>query len=101
MPMLAEDDLSIDHAALVADGMQHHRGHHQEQQLRMPILIEEEPSENAALVSDGMRPMPMLPPYSPGSARMVGHADEGNDMRLSGYVKGETRAQNMKDSGRY
>lgn len=40
-----------------------------------------------------------LPPrYTPGTLYpMSGHADETNEMRLSGYVKGETRAQNMKD----
>lgn len=60
-------------------------------------------SADDALVSDGMRPSePMLPPYQPGNRRMSGHgADEDNEMRLSGYVKGQTRAQEMKDSGRY
>ncbi|KAI1371079.1 hypothetical protein F4677DRAFT_322368 [Hypoxylon crocopeplum] len=61
----------------------------------------------AAMVSDGFRHrlqpgMPSLPPYSPGHSRgqfMDGHGDESNEMRLSDYVKGETRAQNMKDSG--
>jgi len=67
----------------------------------MPMLLEEE-SADSALVSDGMRPSePMLPPYEPGSSRMTGHGVESNDMRLSEYVKGETQAQDMKDSGRY
>ncbi|KAI2628612.1 hypothetical protein GGR54DRAFT_353599 [Hypoxylon sp. NC1633] len=61
----------------------------------------------AAMVTDGYRlqphpEMPSLPPYSPGQSRrqfMDGHGDESNEMRLSDYVKGETRAQNMKESG--
>ncbi|KAL2259768.1 hypothetical protein VTK26DRAFT_6441 [Humicola hyalothermophila] len=82
---------------------------------RMPMLSEEEggggggggvgggeDAADAALVSDGMRPSePSLPSYHPGNNRMVGHAGESNEMRLSEYVKGETRAQNMKDSGNY
>ncbi|KAI5919636.1 hypothetical protein F4810DRAFT_476052 [Camillea tinctor] len=60
-----------------------------------------------ATITDGYRHqmhsgMPSLPPYSPGPSRglfMAGHGDESNDMRLSDYVKGETRAQNMKDAG--
>ncbi|KAH8666362.1 hypothetical protein BX600DRAFT_511301 [Xylariales sp. PMI_506] len=71
----------------------------------------------AALISDGYRgpgsqnggyqyagphgSMPVLPPYTPGEAArfMVGHAGESNEMRLSDYVKGQTRAQNEKDNG--
>lgn len=68
----------------------------------MPMLSEEDQSADHALVSDGMRPSePMLPPYHPGNRRMSGHGGEDNEMRLSGYVKGQTRAQDMKDSGRY
>ncbi|KAI1208250.1 uncharacterized protein F4807DRAFT_157447 [Annulohypoxylon truncatum] len=60
-----------------------------------------------AMVTDGYRPrlqtgMQSLPPYSPGQSRgqfMDGHGNESNEMRLSEYVKGETRAQHMKDSG--
>ncbi|KAI2633069.1 hypothetical protein GGS26DRAFT_66131 [Hypomontagnella submonticulosa] len=60
-----------------------------------------------ATITDGYRHhlhpgMSSLPPYSPGQSRgqfMDGHGDESNEMRLSEYVKGETRAQNMKDSG--
>lgn len=63
---------------------------------------------NMAMVSDGSRysgavrqiQRSQLPPYSPGNLRrMTGHGDEDNDTRLSEYVKGETRAQDMKDSG--
>lgn len=62
----------------------------------------------AAMVTDGYRHpnsqagMPALPPYTPGESSrfMDGHGGESNEMRLSEYVKGETRAQNMKDSGR-
>lgn len=42
------------------------------------------------------------PPYVPGESSrfMTGHtADDDNEMRLSDYVKGQTRAQNMKDGG--
>ncbi|ROW03653.1 hypothetical protein VPNG_07221 [Cytospora leucostoma] len=43
-----------------------------------------------------------LPPYSPGDHRpMNGHGDESNEFRLSEYVKGATRAQDMKDEGGY
>ncbi|KAL2021282.1 hypothetical protein VTK56DRAFT_7361 [Thermocarpiscus australiensis] len=106
------DPLDAEHgaeAALVVDGMQHqqhrrqshlHHGHSLSLP-RMPMLSEEEEAD-AALVSNGMRPEePTLPPYQPGSSRMAGHAGESNEMRLSEYVKGETRAQEMKDSGRY
>ncbi|KXX73365.1 COPII coat assembly protein sec16 [Madurella mycetomatis] len=121
-----ETDNSGFEAALVANGMQHqhepqhpyqqhrrsfsgdrHRKQQQQQQQHvppqaLPILSEEERMVDAALVSDGMRPeAPLLPPYQPGSARMAGHDGESNEMRLSEYVKGETRAQDMKDSGRY
>ncbi|KAK0617120.1 hypothetical protein B0T14DRAFT_258642 [Immersiella caudata] len=108
-------------AALVTDGMNHapsqersplpsqvHRRvgsspqqtHHHQQ--GMPMLLEEEQTAESALVSDGMRPGPMLPPYEPPRGRqMRGHGDEDNDMRLSEYVKGGTRAQEMKDGGGY
>lgn len=60
---------------------------------------------NMAMVSDGSRygggnqlDTSQLPPYSPGNQRtMNGHGNENNDTRLSEYVKGETRAQDMKD----
>ncbi|RYO90356.1 hypothetical protein DL766_001181 [Monosporascus sp. MC13-8B] len=59
-----------------------------------------------AMVTDGYRHpsqqrFPSLPPYSPGPSQsrfMEGHGNEGNEMRLSEYVKGQTRAQNMKDA---
>lgn len=64
----------------------------------------EEEAAAAALITDGSRADPDaarsgLPPrYTPGTLYpMSGHADETNEMRLSDYVKGETRAQNMKD----
>ncbi|KAI1439639.1 hypothetical protein F5Y02DRAFT_53982 [Annulohypoxylon stygium] len=61
-----------------------------------------------ATITDGYRPRNYLntmqspPRYMPGQSRgqfMDGHGDESNEMRLSDYVKGETRAQHMKDSG--
>ncbi|KAK4100562.1 hypothetical protein N658DRAFT_98610 [Parathielavia hyrcaniae] len=93
----------------------HHYNHHHQQQRHpsrdqypasgppiLPMLSEEQQSADSALVSDGMRPAePALPPYHPGNRRMSGHAGEDNEMRLSGYVKGQTRAQDMKDSGGY
>ena len=106
-------------------GPSHSHGHshsHSYSRMTLPMLSEEDHSPHphsshphsqtpsnidadadAALVSDGMRPSePMLPPYHPGNRRMSGHGDEeDNEMRLSGYVKGQTRAQEMKDSGRY
>ncbi|CAJ2505148.1 Uu.00g125420.m01.CDS01 [Anthostomella pinea] len=65
-----------------------------------------DPAAEAA-VTDGYRHQPQagmssLPPYSPGPSRaqfMTGHGNEANDLRLSDYVKGENRAQHMKDSG--
>lgn len=100
---------------MVADGLQHRAVPPSSSSppppfSRMPMLSEEDDvadAAGAALVSDGgMRSQSSesaLPPYPyrPGSARMPGHADESNEMRLSGYVKGETRAQNMKDSGQF
>lgn len=62
---------------------------------------------NMAMVTDGSRYNNhigiQLPPYSPGNnmAPMNGHGGEHNDDRLSDYVKGETRAQDIKDGGRY
>lgn len=65
---------------------------------------------NLAMIADGSRYTPaqthgdhnQLPPYSPGNRRtMDGHGDESNEIRLSDYVKGETRAQDMKDGGSY
>ncbi len=94
------EDESAD-AALVSDGM-HHRQQRDHSQ-RMPMLPEEDQLADIALVSDGMRPTePMLPPYEPRrGGQMAGHGSEDNEMRLSEYVKGQTRAQGMKDSGGY
>lgn len=70
------------------------------------IVHSTDSAAETALVTDGYRHlqpgMPSLPPYSPGQSRgqfMDGHGNESNEMRLSDYVKGETRSQNMKDSG--
>jgi hypothetical protein len=60
-----------------------------------------------AMVTDGYRDpinqvLPSLPPYTPGPSRgrfMDGHGDESNETRLSDYVKGRSRAQDMKDAG--
>lgn len=65
---------------------------------------------NMAMISDGSRyngghridSSQQLPPYSPGNQRtMNGHGSENNDTRLSEYVKGGTRAQDIKDSGNF
>ena len=115
IPLEDDDDDDDDYAgALVADGMQHQQRHQSEQQAQftrqriqmqsqMPMLPEDEQlAAEHALVSDGMRPSePMLPPYEPNPNFMPGHGEEDNEMRLSEYVKGQTRAQDMKDSGRY
>lgn len=90
---------------------------------REGLLMDDDQSEDhdaeaeAAMVTDGYRPqgahpysnpqvqrgmaMPALPPYTPGEASrfMAGHGDESNEMRLSDYVKGQTRAQREKDHG--
>ncbi|KAH6617875.1 hypothetical protein B0J18DRAFT_468216 [Chaetomium sp. MPI-SDFR-AT-0129] len=113
VPVPLDDDDSAE-AALVSDGMRHQpppQLQNQHQRIpsrdyhapfpRMPMLTEEDQSADAALVSDGMQPGDhTLPPYHPGNRRMSGHGGD-NDTRLSGYVKGQTRAQNMKDSGGY
>lgn len=77
------------------------------------ILSSTEMHANLAMITDGSRYSPQqinnsnnsnnqLPPYSPGNhGRMNGHGDESNDIRLSEYVKGATRAQDMKDQGGY
>lgn len=75
------------------------------------LLSSTELHANLAMVSDGSRysgnqflqaDHNQLPPYSPGNQRtMHGHGDETNEIRLSDYVKGETRAQDMKDGGGY
>lgn len=90
-------------AGYVADGIQHRPQHRRGASAShgMPMLLEEDQTAESALVSDGMRPEPTLPPYEPGSSQMPGHGGESNDMRLSEYVKGQDRAQDMKDSGRY
>ena len=81
-------------------GMQRQQQQQQQQQ-HTETDADADADADAALVSDGMRPFePTLPPYTPGTRRMSGHGGEGdNEMRLSGYVKGQTRAQGMKDSG--
>ncbi len=68
-------------AAMVMDGYRHHHHHHHHH----PSV-----SEFAS-----------LPPYTPGPSRqfMDGHGNENNEMRLSEYVKGQTRAQHLKDAG--
>jgi hypothetical protein len=102
--MLVEEEYDHLASALVADGMRPHgfiyqqQPNQQIQKSLVPPSLQDE--ESAALVSDGIRPTSTLPPYTPGRSRMPGHADERNDMRLSEYVKGETRAQDLKDSGR-
>lgn len=74
------------------------------------LLSSTELHANLAMISDGSRysgnqlqaDNNQLPPYSPGNRRtMHGHGDETNEIRLSEYVKGETRAQDMKDGGGY
>ncbi|KAL8393078.1 hypothetical protein RB599_005551 [Gaeumannomyces hyphopodioides] len=58
-----------------------------------------DPHDDAAAAAAARSGLP--PRYTPGTLYpMSGHADETNEMRLSGYVKGETRAQNMKDGFR-
>ncbi|KAM7224022.1 hypothetical protein V8F06_000495 [Rhypophila decipiens] len=116
IPLEDEDNDDDDFAdALVSDGMQHQQRAQMEQQAQftrqrlqmqqaaMPMLPEDEQfAAEHALVSDGMRPSePMLPPYEPGENRMPGHGAEDNETRLSEYVKGQTRAQDMKDRGGY
>jgi hypothetical protein len=75
-----------------------------------------ESAAEAAMITDGYRSpahqqhlqragahmsLTAPPPYVPGESSrfMTGHGDESNEMRLSDYVKGQTRAQNIKDAG--
>lgn len=105
----AREGLLIDH---------HHLGHS-----HTASVDSIEDAAEAAMITDGYRgPMPEQqnhhhhqhsalahasissapPPYVPGESSrfMTGHtADDDNEMRLSDYVKGQTRAQNMKDGG--
>ncbi|TLS24357.1 hypothetical protein PpBr36_08490 [Pyricularia pennisetigena] len=61
-------------------------------------LITDGSSGGRADLESGYGSSSALPPYTPGRLNpMNGHGNESNEMRLSGYVKGETRAQNMKD----
>lgn len=57
----------------------------------------------ARVGSIGSAGFPALPPYTPRPSAhrymMEGHGNESNEMRLSEYVKGQTRAQDMKDAG--
>jgi hypothetical protein len=100
MPMLREvsDGSSVAEADMVADGMQYRpsnlgSGYRPErQETSTPVPIDE---ESAALVSDGMRPLPNLPPYTPGGSRMSMQASQWSAMRLAHA----SRPRDMKDSG--
>ncbi|TPX18890.1 uncharacterized protein E0L32_011442 [Thyridium curvatum] len=96
VPGLASDESQSDAAAaaMITDGARyrdHHQHHHHAGGSSSSSSSAYGPHHQAGL----------LPPaYTPSTqADMPGHgAGESNEMRLSGYVKGETRAQAMKDS---
>lgn len=93
------DRSSLSEADMVADGMRYTPGQRRSitfQQPQPPVpytmpaaaLPLDEGS--AALVSDGSRPMPNLPPYTPGSSHMQPQASlqpRVHDMKPNGYFK--------------
>lgn len=103
MPVLLEEigRASLSEADMVADGMQYRPDHRPfdsfQQQQQMPELYNVPPTvapldeESAALVSDGSRPMPNLPPYTPSSGRSM--------PGLAGPVSAQPRTQDMKSNG--
>jgi len=110
VPIQEESDrLSISEAGAVADGMRYlpdsqHSGSHQPQPQEEYTIIPltEAPLDegSAALVSDGSRPMPNLPPYTPGGSSTSGAGiPEGSRVRLNDYGDAQPRAQDMKPSG--
>jgi len=94
MPMLPEEDYGPSNSM---DSRQQY----------LPPEADAEAQAQQALISDGGMGAgtidPNLPPYQPSDRRMSGHGapGESNEMMLSGYIKGQTRAQNMKDSGNF
>lgn len=102
-PTIAVSPLSTSSPAVAFDPARKVLLIHQQQ------AVDQAASDRAAeeaLVTDGYRQHPVygVPPpfYTPGSSShrfMDGHGNETNEMRLSDYVKGETRAQSMKDNG--
>lgn len=106
MPMLLEenDRSSISEAGMVANGMRYRPDNHRDDDYQplghnsytsVPLAAPPLDEESAALVSDGSRPMPTLPPYSPGGSRMSGQRDNhiasgqalAQDMKPTGYLK--------------
>lgn len=112
MPMLPEENdrrSSLSEAGMVADGMQYRASHHhtnnflprmQQEYASVPLAAAPLDEESAALVSDGSRPMPNLPPYTPGSSRLSGprRAEDGG-MRFNGFPVQHARPQDMKSTG--
>lgn len=100
MSMLEENDRSsLSEAGMVADGMQYrpnnqHIDNFEQQEAPEHYVVSPATApldeESAALVSDGSRPMPNLPPYTPGSSRMpdqVSVQPRTLDMKPNGYFK--------------
>ncbi|KAB5566403.1 hypothetical protein GE09DRAFT_1218665 [Coniochaeta sp. 2T2.1] len=106
----ASDRFSVsEEAGVVADGMRYVRDDHdgndyrpRRQEAHIVPLSTAPPldEESAALVSDGSRPMPNLPPYTPGGSSTAGprRAEDGG-VRLNGHGGAQPRVQDMKPSG--
>ncbi|OIW25062.1 hypothetical protein CONLIGDRAFT_80699 [Coniochaeta ligniaria NRRL 30616] len=114
MPMLPEesDRSSLSDAGMVADGMQYRPNHQhtnnnflpQMQQVYTTVPLAAAPldEESAALVSDGSRPMPNLPPYTPGSSRTTSGPRRAEDsgMRFDDFgIRQAPPLQDMKSTG--
>ncbi|KAB5583061.1 hypothetical protein GE09DRAFT_1077441 [Coniochaeta sp. 2T2.1] len=105
----ANDRFSIsEEAGVVADGMRymrddHHGNGYQSRRKEahiVPITAPPLDEESAALVSDGSRPMPNLPPYTPGGSSTAGTGRAGDGgVRFNDYGDAQPRAQDMKASG--
>ncbi|KAK4190760.1 hypothetical protein QBC35DRAFT_54188 [Podospora australis] len=109
MPMLPEEDTDSHSPHSPHSPHHHHHHHHHHDHLGLvsdsgndskprqssePMLLRQDQivtsDADHALVSDGMRPsVPNLPPYEPGNQRMPGHGEGRDDLRISGYSKGE------------
>lgn len=112
MPILPEENdrrSSLSEAGMVADGMQYRASHQhtnsflprmQQEYASVPLAAAPLDEESAALVSDGSRPMPNLPPYTPGSSRLSGprRAEDGGT-RFNGFPVQQARPQDMKSTG--
>ncbi|KAH8904229.1 hypothetical protein BR93DRAFT_131944 [Coniochaeta sp. PMI_546] len=111
IPVLLEenDRSSLCEEGRVADGMQYRPNNQatnnflpqmQEMYTTVPLAAAPLDEESAALVSDGSRPMPNLPPYTPGSSQMSGpRRAEDSGLRFNDFGIQQARPQDMKSTG--